>query len=107
MNAVRPSLHERNWNAVAVHSADNVAVAMRSLKAGNIAVRIGQTVQPLTLTEPVGIGHKIALRAIAEGEEVKKYGEIIGVATKPITAGTHVHVHNIKSRRAQTNRAKV
>ncbi len=42
-------------------------------------------------------GHKIALRDIAEGENVIKYGHSIGVATKQIVKGDHVHVHNLKS----------
>jgi hypothetical protein len=34
------------------------------------------------------------------GESVRKYGEVIGVATVAIQAGTHVHVHNLKSQRS-------
>ncbi len=93
---------QRGWDAIAVNPHDSVAVAMRALEPGTIAVRIGETVRPLALTEPVGIGHKIALQAIAEGDEIRKYGEVIGVASRPIAAGAHVHVHNVKSRRAQT-----
>ena len=42
----------------------------------------------------VPFGHKIALRAIARGEPVIKYGVAIGCATCDIAAGEHVHVHN-------------
>ena len=42
-------------------------------------------------------GHKYALRDIAEGENVVKYGMPIGHATKPISKGEHVHVHNVKT----------
>ena len=42
-------------------------------------------------------GHKYALRDIAEGENVIKYGMPIGHATKPIAKGEHVHVHNVKT----------
>ena len=42
-------------------------------------------------------GHKYALRDIAEGENVVKYGMPIGHATKPIAKGEHVHVHNVKT----------
>ena len=42
-------------------------------------------------------GHKYALRPIAEGEAVVKYGEIIGKATRPIAAGDWVHTHNLRS----------
>ena len=49
--------------------------------------------------EDIPLGHKIALRDIKEGEKVKEYGEIIGRATKDISKGSHVHVHNIRSLR--------
>ena len=44
-----------------------------------------------------GDGHKYALRDIAEGEDVIKYGMPIGHATRPIAKGEHVHVHNVKT----------
>lgn len=43
----------------------------------------------------VPFGHKVALFAIARGEQVIKYGVVIGHATADITAGEHVHVHNL------------
>ena len=42
-------------------------------------------------------GHKYALRDIAEGENVVKYGMPIGHATCAIRKGEHVHVHNVKT----------
>ena len=42
-------------------------------------------------------GHKYALRDIAEGENVIKYGMPIGHATRAIAKGEHVHVHNVKT----------
>ena len=47
--------------------------------------------------EAVPAGHKYALRAIAEGETVIKYGEIIGRATQNIAEGEWVHTHNVRS----------
>ncbi len=49
--------------------------------------------------EPIPLGHKIALRDIADGETVVKYGHDIGRAVAPIKAGAHVHVHNLKTKR--------
>ena len=40
-------------------------------------------------------GHKYALRDIAKGENVIKYGNPIGHATADIKAGEHVHTHNV------------
>ena len=42
-------------------------------------------------------GHKYALRDIAAGEPVIKYGNPIGIATAPIKKGEHVHTHNVKT----------
>ena len=79
----------RDKTAIRLHPADNVVVAVRRLPAG--------TVLPgdVTTREPVPFGHKVATAAIAPGSAVRKYGQVIGVATEPIPAGAHVHVHNL------------
>ena len=51
----------------------------------------------VTLSAPLTMGHKLAARAIAEGETVLKYNFPIGVATEDIAPGAHVHVHNMRS----------
>ena len=51
----------------------------------------------LTGEEGVPAGHKIARRAIANGEEIIKYGHRIGRATADIRAGEWVHTHNMRS----------
>ena len=66
-------------NAMIIDAKDNVAVA----------------IEPVT--EDITIYHKFAIRDIAEGEPVVKYGEHIGQATAFIPAGAHVHVHNVVS----------
>jgi altronate hydrolase len=79
---------------VAVHlrPQDNTAVAARNLQPGlEIAVN-GTTLQ---LPGRVGLGHKFALRDIAKGEAITKYGQVIGFARETIPAGSHVHVHNV------------
>jgi altronate dehydratase len=47
------------------------------------------------------MGHKFALRPIASGENVIKYGEPIGETTAAIARGEHVHVHNVVSHRGR------
>jgi len=86
---------------VAIHPDDDVAVALRPLAAGEIGLRREDSVTRLVLREAVGTGHKLALRDIAAGEIVRKYGEAIGEATAAIPRGAHVHVHNLRSRRAR------
>ena len=51
----------------------------------------------LIATDKIPAGHKFALRDIAKGEYVIKYGEIIGRATENIKKGEWVHTHNVKS----------
>jgi len=53
------------------------------------------------LREPIALCHKFALRDIAAGEPIIKYGESIGRATRAIRAGEHVHVHNLVSARGR------
>lgn len=49
----------------------------------------------------VPFGHKIAIKDISKGEQVIKYGESIGVASKIIRVGQHVHVQNMESMRGR------
>lgn len=67
-------------------------------EADNVAVTLADR-QPLACDNPkasfVPAGHKVALRDIAEGESVIKYGFPIGHATQPIKAGEWVHSHNL------------
>jgi altronate hydrolase len=55
----------------------------------------GTTVESLTVRGLVPAGHKVATRAIAVGEPVRRYNQIIGFASKAIAAGEHVHTHNL------------
>ena len=83
----------RRRELVVLHPADNVAVARVALAAeAEIALDGGTT---LRARQAIEAGHKIALRGIAAGEVVLKYGQPIGVATRAIEAGEHVHVHNV------------
>ena len=74
---------------------DDIAVALDDLAPGErLASPSGQ--QPLTVRGAVPRGHKVALREVAAGAPVRKYGQIIGVAAAPISAGEHVHTHNLE-----------
>jgi hypothetical protein len=82
--------------ALVLDPADNVAVAVADLAAGESLPVAGETV---VVTAPIRFGHKLALRPLAAGDAVVKYHETIGVASRPIAAGEHVHVHNTVSAR--------
>jgi altronate dehydratase len=90
------------WDALAIHSDDDVAVALRDLAAGEaVDVRQGGAIRRITICEGIPLGHKLALHAVSVGAPIRKYGECIGVATADIAAGAHVHIHNMASRRAR------
>lgn len=73
---------------------DNVFVLRGALEAGeSVALEEGTAIAPARL----GLGHKIARRAIGKGEKIVKYGAPIGRATEDIAAGDHVHIHNVVS----------
>lgn len=72
---------------------DNVAVALRDISAGeDVEIPSGT----LHIASDIPRGHKVALRNIAEGSPVSKYGHVIGQATAGIGAGEHVHSHNLE-----------
>jgi hypothetical protein len=87
---------------VVLHPRDTVATTLVELEPGQpVSLRDqagnpGATVRART---PVPVYHKIALRDHAQGDPVLKYGESIGVATRPIHTGEHVHTHNLESPR--------
>lgn len=80
-------------HAIIIDAKDNVATAIKDLKAGStIKTERGNIV----LLQDVPLGHKFALKTIAKGEYVIKYGAQIGRATTIIRQGGHVHVHNVE-----------
>lgn len=81
--------HRTCWR---IHPDDDVAVALRALDAGE-RVDVGGAI--IEVRNAIPRGHKLALRAIRGGHEVRKYGWPIGRATADIPAGCHVHSHNL------------
>ena len=69
---------------------DNVIVAMRALEPGT---RL--EIEKVDVRAPIPDGHKVASNSIRAGDYVRKYGQIIGVASANIKAGDHVHTHNV------------
>jgi hypothetical protein len=73
---------------------DNCVVVAQALRAGDHVTIDGE---PVAVARSIGVGHKLARRAIARGEKVLKYGAIIGTASAQIARGEHVHTHNLES----------
>jgi len=83
-----------------LHTKDNVAVALTDLKKGEqVNALLDDISVDVVLHEDVAVGHKYALRDVAKGEEVIKYGLPLGKALRDIRAGEWVHIHNCRSRR--------
>ena len=75
--------------------ADNIAVVTATAEAGcELCAGDGTTIR---LRDRLEVGHKVAIREIAAGEKIVKFGCPIGSATRAIRSGEHVHTHNLKS----------
>ncbi len=74
---------------ITLHPRDNVAVARRPIEAGEW---LGPELQA---SDPVPRGHKIATGRIAAGDAVRKYGQVIGIATRDTEPGQHVHTDRL------------
>ena len=79
----------RHPRAIRLHADDNVVVAVDQVPAGAL-------VQGVTAVERVPRGHKMASAPIATGAPVRKFGQIIGFAAKPVAPGEWVHEHNVE-----------
>ena len=75
---------------IRLHPDDDVVISLDQLVSGTRLASEGITVSGL-----VPPGHKIATKAIETGAAVRRYGQIIGFASKPISPGQHVHTHNL------------
>ena len=80
---------------IVLHQHDNVATARRTLKSGTV-VAAGES--GLVLRQTIPGGHKVALTSINGGEQLVKYGQIIGFAKADIEPGDWVHTHNVELR---------
>lgn len=89
-------------NAIVIKRQDNVATAIQDIPAGESAtVGVEDESVSIKVVHEISLGHKLALRPIGKGEEILKYGTVIGLATRDIETGEHVHVHNVESTRGR------
>lgn len=75
---------------IIINELDNVAVALSDLKTG-------EECEGVVLREDISKGHKFALKDIEEGEQVVKCGNPVARASQQISAGSHVHIHNVRT----------
>jgi predicted RecA/RadA family phage recombinase len=88
--------------AIQIDDRDNVATVTGDVRKGETVEILSPDGKVILRAKPVddiAFGHKLSLRRIKEGEEIIKYGEVIGVASRDIPAGEWVHTHNVNSAR--------
>lgn len=77
---------------------DDVATALRSLKAGSVVhLQASGSTCEVRLAEDIPAGHKFAVRLLGAGLRIRKYGEFIGRLTQDVAKGAHVHLHNLET----------
>lgn len=82
--------------AILIEAGDTVATVTADAAPGAaVEAVLGGTRLSLTALDPIPRWHKIAVRDMAAGEAVVKYGQPIGHALRDIRAGEHVHTHNL------------
>lgn len=90
--------------ALKVDDLDNVATIFADGIVDGTQVEVRDkkgNSEVVTVHGDVPYGHKIALREIAVGEHIMKYGESIGAASRSIQKGDYVHVHNLDALRGR------
>ncbi|UCD69423.1 MAG: altronate dehydratase [Betaproteobacteria bacterium] len=75
---------------IRLNAADDVVIARAELPVGTEVMK-----EKVRTAVAIPAGHKIATRALKAGDPVRRYNQIIGFATQPISPGDHVHVHNL------------
>jgi altronate hydrolase len=75
---------------IRLHLNDNVQIARAVIGQGQAC-----DAQGLLARAEIPAGHKVAVRRIAAGEQIRKYDTVIGLAARDIEAGEHVHTHNV------------
>lgn len=83
-------------NSIIVHQNDDVAVATKAISKGeDVTYSLGEKEITIKAADDIPVYHKIAIKSVKKGNNVLKYGEIIGYATADIETGSHVHTHNL------------
>lgn len=80
---------------IRLHPNDSVVVALEELPSGTTLAGAAPDGGAVVSRDPVPVGHKVAVVAVAAGAPVRKFDQIIGFATRAIEPGEHVHVHNM------------
>jgi altronate dehydratase small subunit len=95
------------FKTVMMKPNDKVAVALMSIPAGShVQVTCQGKSFEVEIKETIEFGHKFAVKPIKKGEDILKYGEVIGSAIADIDSGEHVHIHNLEGKRGRGDRVE-
>lgn len=99
---------DKSYKTVMMKPVDKVGIALVPIPPGTQVKVVcqGKTFD-VTILEEIKFGHKFAVVEMEQGEEILKYGEVIGRATRKIKPGEHVHVHNLEGTRGRGDRVGV
>jgi len=84
---------------IELHANDDVLIAREDIAAGTVLTG------SVSAIADIPASHKVARRAIALGEPVIRYNQVIGFATQAIQPGEHVHSHNLEMGRVELDYA--
>jgi altronate hydrolase len=84
-------MNQHNTLTLRLNAEDNVIVTLSDAVPG-----LNDQKHGLIVRDHIPAGHKIATEKIAKGDLIRKYGQIIGIASRDIEAGAHVHTHNVE-----------
>lgn len=84
-------MDKQNKLTIKLNAKDNVVVSLSDTVPG-----VDEQKHKLIIRDHIPAGHKIATEIIAKGTYIRKYGQIIGVASQNINSGEHVHTHNVE-----------
>lgn len=83
-------------NLIVLAPGDNVGIALRDIRAGEMAATLSGV--SLVAVEDIPQGHKLALDDIGGGQDIVRLGMPVALTRQPIARGHLVHVHNVASR---------
>ncbi|MBS4224193.1 UxaA family hydrolase [Lederbergia citrea] len=90
------------YKTIMMKPQDKVAVALMDIPTGTqVEVSCQGQIFSIEIKENIEFGHKFAVKPIFSGEDILKYGEVIGVASVNIEPGEHVHIHNLEGKRGR------
>ena len=85
-----------NPTAIIINRNDNVAIALQDIKKGKDVILSDNRSFPALAD--ISYCHKVLIADVNSGDDIIKYGEVIGQASKPLKRGEWIHTHNMKIR---------